>query len=160
KGKRKKGEEYPERGPEEEDKAHARGLIGKMLDKTTPIRKRWKDGTAREILEDELGIVEEMPLPTLDDVIEDHGGDVTEVVKYGGADADGTRRIDPIVDAQIEAYGLRGALDTTIGILPMVDRMQTVGMKVNVGHFEMMVPILEERARGLDDAIAGLAGKR
>lgn len=142
------------------DLARARTLIERMLTKPHEIRKRWnqKKCAARVILEEELALIGDMPLPSLDDVIEDHGGDPTTVINYVGADPDATRRLEPLLGAQIDAYGLRDVLDTTVGIIPMIDRMQSVGIKVNHDHFAALVPILDGLAEGLDIRIAAAAG--
>lgn len=160
KSKMKKAERlaYVEPDPLTADLMRARKLIDAMLLKTTPIRKRWNDGTAREILEDELCVVDEMPLPTLDDVIEDHGGDETAVIEYAGADADGTRGVGPILEKDIDAYGLRDAFETTNGIIPMIDRMQEIGIKVNPDHFHGIIPIFDGRAAELDVQIEKILG--
>lgn len=142
------------------DLARARVLIERMLTKPLEIRKRWnqKKCAARVILEEELALIDDMPLPSLDDVIEDHGGDPTTVINYVGADPDATRRLEPLLGAQIDAYGLRDVLDTTVGIIPMIDRMQSVGIKVNPDHFAALIPILDGQAADLDERIATLAG--
>lgn len=161
KSKRKKSDPpLIEYDPITADCAKARKLIEAMMRKATPIRKRWnqKKCAARVILEDELGVVDEMPLPTLDDVIEDHGGDETPVIEYAGADPDATRRLGPILEAQIDAYGLRDAFETTNGIIPMVDRMQQVGIKANPEHFHALIPIFDGRAAELDTAIWQMTG--
>lgn len=67
-------------------------LILAMLEKDTPIRKRWKECRAREVLEEELQVIGPMPLATLDDI------PLEKAVKYSCRDADATLRIvDPLM---------------------------------------------------------------
>lgn len=139
------------------DLMKARTLIGKMLEKPTPIRKRWSDCRAYEIL-DEQALDVEMPVPSLDDVIADHGGDPTAVIDYVGADADATRRLGPILEKQIDAYGLRDCFTVTNSIIPMIDRMQSVGILGDADHFRGLIPIFEGEGRVLDLQIAETLG--
>lgn len=146
------------------DLMRARTLAERMLlkgDGAKPLRTRWqtKKCAARVILEDELALVGEMPLPTLDDVIEDHGGDETQVIDYAGCDVDVTRRVGPILEAQIDAYGLRECFEVTNGIIPMIDRMQSVGIKTNPDHFRALLPIFDGLAADLDAQITHRTGR-
>lgn len=148
--------------PETADLVRARSLLLRMLVKHEgkPLRSRWtqKKCAARVILEEELAVIGKMPLPTLDDVVQDHDGDETPVIDYAGADADGTRRLYPILKAQIDAYGLTECYEVTTGIIPMIDRMQAVGISVDLDHFAALVPIFEGRAAGLDAQITEMTG--
>lgn len=165
KAKRKKSDPpIVEYDPITADCAKARTLAERMLlkgDGAKPLRTRWqtKKCAARVILEDELALVGEMPLPTLDDVIEDHGGDETQVIDYAGCDADVTRRVGPILEAQIDAYGLRECFEVTNGIIPMIDRMQSVGIKTNPDHFRALLPIFDGLAADLDAQITHRTGR-
>lgn len=143
--------------PMTRDLMQARALIGKMLEKPTPIRKRWHDSRAYELLDEQARDVD-MPVPSLDDVIADHGGDPTAVIQYVGADPDGTRRLGPILERQIDAYGLRDCFTVTNSIIPMIDRMQTVGIGADADHFRGLVPIFEGEGQILDQQIADVLG--
>jgi len=75
-------------------------LISRMLDKDTPIRKRWKECRAREVLEEELEIVGPMLVATLDDI------PLEKAVYYGCRDADATLRIVEPLLRMVRANGV------------------------------------------------------
>lgn len=158
KGRRKKGE--PPKPPKTpiHPLEKALRLIDRSLAKEDEdgsgksLRARWKDSRAREVLQDELELIGDMPEPTLDDV------PLARAIRYAGRDADGTLRIDDPLDAQINAMGLRGALNADIEAVPMLNRMQVVGFGVEVDFFRALAKELtaewavEQRVL---DAIAG-----
>ena len=92
------------------------------------LRARWNTSTAKERLED-AGLIGRMPEPVLDDI------PLARAIHYAGRDADGTLRINAPLDAQIDALGLRGALNADLEAVPMLNRMQTVGMGVDEAFF-------------------------
>lgn len=105
-------------------------MVSKDEGEGATLRERWSNSRAREVLVEEEGLVGEIPEATLDDV-----GDLPRVIRYAGRDADGTLRIDDPLDAQIDAMGLRDALDADLAAVPMLNRMQMVGMGVDVEFF-------------------------
>lgn len=120
--------------PDDQERAKAKGLIARMLDKPADtLRKRWADSRAREILSDELGDLStweaDPPEATLDEIPE------SDAIEYAARDADATRRIAPHLHAEIKAYGLEDVYATDLAIVPMIDRMQTVGLGCDVPHF-------------------------
>jgi DNA polymerase-1 len=129
---RKKGEPKPPKpGPLHVLESTLR-LVDRMLcveDAKSTLRQRWSASTARERLQDELQLIGDMPEPTLDDV------PLARAIRYAGRDADGTLRIDGPLDARIDLMGLRGALNADIEAVPMLNRMQVVGMGVDVDFF-------------------------
>jgi DNA polymerase I-like protein with 3'-5' exonuclease and polymerase domains len=129
---RKKGEPKPPKPGPLHPLESALRLVERMLcveDAKSTLRQRWAASTARERLQDELEIVSDMPEPTLDDV------PLSRAIRYAGRDADGTLRIDGPLDARIDRMGLRGALNADIEAVPMLNRMQVVGMGVDVAFF-------------------------
>ena len=110
-------------------------MIGVEGERT--LRQRWADCRAREVLEDELELVGPMPEPTLDDV-----RDRPRVIRYAGRDADGTLRILDPLRQQIDAMELGEVLDADLKAVPMLNRMQVVGMGVDVAFFRALSPRL------------------
>ncbi len=129
---RKKGEAKPPKpGPLHVLESTLR-LVDRMLcveDAKSTLRQRWSASTARERLQDELELVGDMPEPTLDDV------PLVRAIRYAGRDADGTLRIDGPLEKRIDQKGLRGALNADIEAVPMLNRMQVVGMGVDTDFF-------------------------
>lgn len=129
-------------------------LVDRMLtvegDRT--LRQRWMDCKAREVLEEREGLVGPMPEPTLDDV------PLPRAIRYAGRDADGTLRIYHSLMQQIDAMELRGPYEADLGAVPMLNRMQVVGMGVDVAFFRALSPALRtewETAQRLLDSTVG-----
>lgn len=126
------------------DKAHAKILIGRMLEKhgcVPALTKKWADSRAREILVDELQCLPfeaDPPEATLDEI------DPETAVAYAGRDPDATRRVHLVLRPQITAMGLDDVYQTDLAILPMIDRMQTVGIGVDVDHFRAYAGFLDQ----------------
>jgi DNA polymerase I-like protein with 3'-5' exonuclease and polymerase domains len=155
KSKRKKGEMVDD-SPHLVDLGKAKDLLSKMLLKgTEDLRKRWNTCRARQIIVDMYQLDEDMPRTTLDDV-----EDQAAVIQYAGADAIGTRGIFFPLMEQIDAMGLRDCYNTTVGIIPMVDRMQQIGMLVDRHHFDALGPVLQARGEELDAEIEAMIGYR
>jgi len=70
-----------------------------------------------------------MPDATLDDV------PLEEAISYAARDADATLRIDPIIDRMLDELSLREVYEMDMAIVPMVDRMQHIGMRICPDHF-------------------------
>lgn len=96
------------------------GKLDKEGNPTDP-RARWRkvEHVLREQVESVWG---EMPTATLDDV------DPEKAIRYANRDADATLRIGPILEARIREMKLERAVEVDHGILPMIDRMQEVGI--------------------------------
>lgn len=91
-------------------------------------RKRWgdvEDHLKLEIIE-ALG---EMPEATLDDV------PVERAEAYANRDSDATLRNAPILEAKIDEMGLREVADIDHSVVPMFDRMQYRGIKLENKEF-------------------------
>lgn len=69
-----------------------------------------------------------MPVADLDDI------PVKDAVEYACRDADATLRINPILDRRIDEMGLRGCYEMDLAVVPMVERMHSVGMLVDRRH--------------------------
>jgi len=87
------------------------------------LRKRWHswDDTVKAAVVAELG---EMPVATLDDV------EPERAMRYACRDADVTLRIAPVLEQRIRDMELTEAVALDHSIIPMVDRMQQVGIKL------------------------------
>jgi DNA polymerase I-like protein with 3'-5' exonuclease and polymerase domains len=131
-------------GAKPDDREKALRLVERMWakeDAKTGLRERWASGRAREILQDELLLVGDMPEPTLDMIPLD------VAVRYAGRDTDLTARIAPVLDAQIDALGLRPVLELDLSIVPIVEQMQRIGIGIDV-------PYLQDLGRMLDHEYA------
>ena len=152
-------QEYPQGYTEEQrDQAQAKVLIERMLSKgKEKIRKRWEEGRAREILVDEQSVLQlggtDPDEATLDDIPE------PKAVRYSGRDADATTRVYPYLDERIDVFGLRDVYQVDVAILPMVNRMQTVGLKVDVPWFESLSMMLGIEVESNKDDIIRVAGR-
>jgi uracil-DNA glycosylase family 4 len=94
----------------------------------TDPRKRWND------IEDylKLEVIEtlgDMPEATLDDV------PVERAEAYANRDSDATLRNAPILEAKIDEMGLREVADIDHSVVPMFDRMQYRGIKLEGKEF-------------------------
>ncbi len=85
--------------------------------------------------------------------------DHEELVRYAGRDPDATLRVHAALAPRIDALGLRPLFDMELGIIPIIDRMQTVGMQVNLPYFaDVLAPALAT-ARAVKQAeLEALAG--
>lgn len=87
------------------------------------LRKRWHDwdDIVKVPVIDTLG---DMPVATLDDV------DPARAERYASRDADITLRIGPILEQKIIDMGLEEAVRVDHDLIPMIDRMQEVGIQL------------------------------
>ncbi len=146
---------------DDQDRAHARSLIARMLEKhgaAPDLRKTWLDCRAREILVDELcdlhPLDQDPEEPTLDEI------DPAVAIDYSARDPDGTLRVYHALRPQIAAMGLDDVYAVDLSIIPMIDRMQTVGLGVDLPHFQEYADFLRmEEAVNLD-AIEQTCGYR
>lgn len=154
-------QEYPQGYTDDmREQAHAATLIERSIAKgKTGLRKRWEDGRAREILVEEQGVLQlgvtgtDPDEATLDDVPPERA------IKYSARDADATTRVYPYLNDRIDEFGLRDVYEVDLAILPMINRMQTVGLKVDVPHFESLSLMLGVEAEANKDDIIRVAGR-
>lgn len=98
--------------------------------KAVNVENRWKAWT-EEVKEDlERAAGREWPEPSMDLV------PMAEAVQYAGEDAAYTRRwfID-VLQPRLELEGLWDVFELDCAVLPMIERMQTVGLLVDYQHF-------------------------
>lgn len=103
------------------------------------LRKRW-DSTDDLIVDLVEEVIGEMREASLDDV------PLERAAVYAMRDADATRRIYPILKERHWAMGLTRIGKIDHDIIPMVDKMQEVGMPVDVEYFKRLSVDLAERA--------------
>lgn len=101
-------------------------VLGGKVDKEgnpTDPRKRWKeiDDFVRDPVEAVLGPMTEA---TLDDI------DPDIAIRYAARDADCTRRLYPVLWQKVLDMGLEEISKIDHDVLPMLDQMQTVGIKL------------------------------
>jgi len=98
-------------------------------------------------------VTEPIPEATLDDV------DPQVAIRYAARDADCTLRIFPALRDQVEAMGLTEVAAVDMAIVPMVDRMQVVGLRADLDHFRDLGVLLDLRLLTLRSQIEGMAGE-
>lgn len=130
-------------------------LIDRMLAKpegTRTLRERWHDCRAREVLQEDLQMVGEMPEATLDDV------PLADAIDYACEDADDTLRIYAELDNRIDAMGLRDVLNVDLAVVPMICRMQEVGIKADAQHFRDLSALYEHELQEIAGQIRDMGG--
>lgn len=117
------------------------------------LRKRWNDT-------DELvvAMVEAMIGPMRDADLDDVP--LPRAIFYAGRDADATVRVYPILKAMHDAMGLTRVGQIDHAIIPMVDKMQEVGIVINKPYFEALSIDLGERMRAVQAKIYDQFGIR
>jgi uracil-DNA glycosylase family 4 len=117
-----------------------------------PLRKRWYniDPEIRRPVEDIIG---KLPRTTLRDV-----KDTKAVIEYAGRDADATLRDFNVIMPMLKEQGLERVYDIDRGILPILDRMQSVGMLVDLDYFSGFQKELETELVVIQDRLSSLVG--
>lgn len=117
------------------------------------IKDFQKDGRVEELefLYDAIGA---MPEATLDDIDQD------KALYYSARDADATLRIDPHLDARIDAMGLRECYEMDLAVVPMVERMQSNGLPANKDYFVKLGEEFTPMMAGKVEDIFKATGKR
>lgn len=102
------------------------------------LRKRWDD-TDELIVYAVEEVIGEMREANLDDV------PLERAVYYAARDADATIRVFPFLRERHSAMGLHRVGGIDHDIIPMVDRMQAIGIQVDVDYFRWLSTDLERR---------------
>lgn len=79
-----------------------------------------------------------MPVATLDDI------PLEKAVNYACRDADATLRIYPVLCDAIHAMALEEVYQLDLSVIPMVARMQRVGMRIDHDYFSSLAPYLTD----------------
>lgn len=142
------------------ERGQARTLIGRMLEKhgaVPGLPTIWANCRAREILVEELQDLiwteADPPEPTLDDV------PLADAVHYAGRDPDATLRVFRALQPQIEALGLTDVYDVDRAIIPMIDRMQTVGLGIDAPHYRDLSAFFRLEEDVNRDTLARMVGR-
>lgn len=120
-------------------------LVSDALTKDTDIAARWD-----KIVDDGVGAecamaLGPIPQPTLDDI------PLCDAIEYSAADADGTLRINSVLDERIEELGLRPALELDYSVVPIIAEMQHNGMLVDRDRLVLLGEVFSDT---LDDITA------
>lgn len=81
-----------------------------------------------------------------------------EAIPYSACDAVATLRVGPILEAKIAEMGLEQVAQIDHSIIPMIDRMQRIGMKAVPEHFDQLAEKCTERMSELQGQIHSMCG--
>jgi uracil-DNA glycosylase family 4 len=81
-----------------------------------------------------------------------------KAIDYACRDADATGRDRPILQDQIELKKLQRVCDLDHAVLPMIARMQKVGIRVKPGYFEPMSIELQKEMDEISESIFQISG--
>lgn len=125
---------------------------GKDID----LRDRWKKISEDEGVPGLVQCVEElgpMPEASLDDV------PLPRAITYAARDADATLRLYPTMRARCEEMDLSLVEAIDLGAIPMIERMQRVGIKIDKEHFHKVERDMAAGAAAQVAAIKDLTGE-
>lgn len=88
--------------------------------------------------------------------------DVDEDVRvaYACRDADTTRRLAPVLDAKLDAWGARAAYEADRGMVPVLARIRRVGMQVDRDALRALEVEMEAAQESLRATVVELAGRK
>lgn len=112
-------------------------------------RKLWADQTIDRQVE-AFPKYGEMWEATLDHVPLD------KALHYAARDADGTGRIEPILRDRLKANNLEPVYEADLATVPLIDRMQQIGIKPSLPHFAALSKSLENELIDQRVALADL----
>ena len=132
--------------------------IHKMLADSTSgkapdLRKRWDnfEPEQQELIERICG---PFPMAGLKHVPDEYA------VPYSARDADATFRLKPALEPRVSALGLDTISGLDHAVLPMIDRMQQVGMMVDSGYFRGLGTVLEQEMALLTESVRNHIGRQ
>lgn len=99
--------------------------------KSKDPRKLWGDQVLDRHV-DARGAYGNMWAATLDHV------PLHRALHYAGRDADGTHRLFPQLEERLRANDLWDVYQADLGTVPLIDRMQQIGIQPDLGHFEVL----------------------
>lgn len=141
-------------GPKPPEMEKKLRLIDRMLakdDGKITLRERWKNCKAREWMTEEQ-LIDTPPEATMDDL------PLEEAVAYAGEDAVDTIALYPILDKRIDELGLRDVLNVDLAVLPMIVRMQDVGIKADPQHFRDLSVLYQSESDMIAQEIVAMGG--
>ncbi len=88
-------------------------------------------------------------------------------IQYAGRDADGTHRLFPRLETALRANALWNVYQSDVGTVPLIDRMQRIGIKPDLGHFVRLsaaltdeLCIILQRIRERIGGVSAITGDR
>lgn len=116
------------------------------------IWDRWRK-ISDELKAPALNALGDMPQATLDDI------PVSTAIAYAARDADATLRLLPVLLERIKALGLERVAEIDLGVVPMIERMQSVGMAVDPEYFVRFSGELQDMCFRAEHQVAQLVGR-
>ena len=80
-----------------------------------------------------------------------------EMIEYAGMDADATRRIGPVLRAQIKEAGLEKIAALDHGVIPLVLHMQRHGLLVDTGQLQIIQHEMLDAERAIESRVGDQA---
>ena len=121
-------------------------------------RKDWYKLEGRSDWEYVNAVVGRMPRTTLTEVEQREGGQA--VTDYAVDDAIVTFEIAQYSESRLAALGLLPIREQDAAFIPMLSRMEQIGMRIDRAHFERLDAHLNERLDAIRESLAALIGKR
>lgn len=135
---------------------HLRRIL-KDADKATALGKEFDYAQRWDNIDDYkkvrvLDSIGEPPEQSLDFVPDE------EAIPYSGCDAVATLRIGPILQQKVREQGLETVSRIDHSIIPMIDRMQRVGMLADPDHFDKLAEECTEEMSRLQAKLHSITG--
>jgi DNA polymerase-1 len=124
-------------------------LADHVSGKVKDFKKRWDnfEPEQQETIESKAGPFPNVGLKHVPDEI---------AVPYSARDADATFRLRPALVPRVTALGLDAICDLDHAVLPMIDRMQQVGMMVDSAYLRDLGIVLDQEMQMLREDLRGL----
>lgn len=79
---------------------------------------------------------------------------VQRAIQYAGRDSDGTHRLEPVLRERLQANDLLDVYHADLGTVPLIDRMQQVGIRPDLTHFAALSEDLAVELRSILDSLS------
>lgn len=118
-------------------------------------RHDWNELEGRSDFEYVNAVVGRMPRTTLSDV-----PDQDAVTRYACADANATLRIAGVLEPRLGELDLLPVREQDAAFIPMLSRMEQIGMRIDRAHFERFDAYLDQRLDEIRASLAQLIGRK